>query len=116
MLMFLVIILVISIIIIRTYIAIIVKRLGLSEQTPEFDSIQIATIIETNKLTQSRWDFYLNDPFGKYITMEKDDTEYVLKIKFGHRFIVRNLIRNKDRIDDTQHEYRRLLRMMIKHK
>ena len=75
-----------------------------------------ATIIETNKLTQSRWDFYLNDPFGKYITLEKDDTEYVLKIKFGHRFIVRNLIRNKDRIDDTQHEYRRLLRMMIKHK
>jgi len=58
----------------------------------------------------------LNDPFGKYITMEKDDTEYVLKIKFGHRFIVRNLIRNKDRIDDTQHGYRRLLRMMIKHK
>ena len=112
--MFLVIILVI--IIIRTYIAIIVKRLRLSEQTPEFDSIQIATIIETNKLTQSRWDFYLNDPFGKYITMEKDDTEYVLKIKFGHRFIVRNLIRNKDRIDDTQHEYRRLLRMMIKRK
>ena len=48
--------------------------------------------------------------------MEKDDTEYVLKIKFGHRFIVRNLIRNKDRIDDTQHEYRRLLRMMIKRK
>lgn len=115
--MLLVFIFIITIIISSYYTKKILKRLGIDDEDPTLSYFQIRTIYEINRYLEdkNKWDIYINTPLPwcSYITMEKDECCFTIKVKLGGRYLTRKLL-SQTLIDDTKSDYKYIVKEMLK--